>query len=91
MYKILKEGYRNRLKNKLFGLLCEFEKDGDWESFLDSILIEISGIPEELQTINYIVLCNKLNALRYVRYEYFRKTIFDCMSLLSKEDENGIL
>ena len=84
MLPIFKEGYRNRLKNKLFGLLCEFEKDGDWESFLDSILIELAGVPEEQQTINYIVLCNKLNALRYIKYEYFRKTIFDCMSLLSK-------
>lgn len=91
MLPIFKEGYRNRLKNKLFGLLCEFEKDGDWESFLDSILIELAGVPEEQQTINYIVLCNKLNALRYIKYEYFRKTIFDCMSLLSKEEENGIL
>ena len=50
----IKEGYRNRLKNKLFGLLCEFEKKGEWESFLDAILIELQGIPEDEQTINYL-------------------------------------
>ena len=35
------EGYNNKLKNKLFGLLCEYEKGREWEKFLDSILIEL--------------------------------------------------
>jgi predicted house-cleaning noncanonical NTP pyrophosphatase (MazG superfamily) len=43
----IKEAYDNKLKNKLFGLLCEFEKDREWEKFLDSILIELLGYPEE--------------------------------------------
>lgn len=90
MNKEVKEGYRNRLKNKLFGLLCEFEKKGQWESFLDAIIIELKGVPESEQTINYLALCNKVNSLRYLNYDYFRKTIFDCMSLLSK-DNNEIL
>lgn len=82
----IKEGYINRIKNKLFGLLCEFEKNGSWEPFLDAIIIELQGIPENERTINYLALCNKINSLRYLRYEYFRKTIFDCMSLLSKDE-----
>lgn len=85
MVQEIKEGYQNRLKNKLFGLLCEFEKDGEWELFLDTILIELQGVPEERQTINYLALYNKISSLRYLRYEYFRKTIFDCMGLLSKD------
>lgn len=80
---LLEEGYNNRLKNKLFGLLCEFEKNGEWESFLDSIIIELNGIPKEEQTINYLTLMHKINTLRYLKYEYFRKTIFDCMNLIS--------
>lgn len=90
MYKEVVEGYNNKLKNKLFGLLCEYEKDGDWESFLDSIIIELNDFSEENRTINYFILLNKINSLRYLRYEYFRKTIFDCMNLLSKGDENGM-
>lgn len=81
----VKEGYSNRLKNKLFGLLCEFEKGGEWEPFLDSILIELQGYSESEQTINYVALYSKISSLRYLRYEYFRKTIFDCMGLLSKD------
>lgn len=78
------EGYTNKLKNKLFGLLCEFEKNREWEKFLDSIIIELMGIPEEDRTINYYILMYKLSTLRYLRYEYFRSTIFDCMTLVSK-------
>lgn len=79
-----KEGYNNKLKNKIFGLLCEYEKDREWESFLDSILTELLGWDEEEKTINYYILFYKLSSLRFLRYEYFRKTIFDCMNLIGK-------
>lgn len=78
------EAYNNKLKNKLFGLLCEREKDREWEKFLDSILIELMGFPVEKKTINYYVLFHKLSSLRYLRYDYFRTTIFDCMGLVGK-------
>lgn len=80
----VKESYNNKLKSKLFGLLCEREKGRDWEKFLDSILIELMGYSEEERTINYYTLFHKLSTLRYLRYEYFRGTIFDCMDLISK-------
>lgn len=76
------EAYNNKLKNKLFGLLCEYEKNREWEKFLDSILIELSGWEEERKTINYYILFYKISSLRYLKYEYFRSTIFDCMTLL---------
>ena len=84
MNKQVKEAYDNKLKSKLFGLLCEREKGRDWEKFLDSILIELMGYSEEERTINYYTLFHKLSTLRYLRYEYFRGTIFDCMDLISK-------
>ena len=80
----IKEAYNNKLKSKLFGLLCEREKGRDWEKFLDSILIELMGYSEEERTINYYTLFHKLSTLKYLRYEYFRGTIFDCMDLISK-------
>ena len=80
----VKEAYNNKLKSKLFGLLCEREKGREWEKFLDSILIELMGYSEEERTINYYTLFHKLSTLRYLRYEYFRGTIFDCMDLISK-------
>lgn len=84
MNKQIKEAYNNKLKSKLFGLLCEREKGRDWEKFLDSILIELMGYSEEDKTINYYTLYHKLSTLKYLRYEYFRGVIFDCMDLISK-------
>lgn len=79
-----REGYLNKLKNKLFGLLCEYEKGREWEKFLDSIIVELYGFNEEEKTINYYILFYKLSSLRYLSYKYFRTTIFDCMDLLGK-------
>ena len=84
MNKEVFEAYNNKLKSKLFGLLCEREKGREWEKFLDSIIIELMGYPEEQKTINYYILFYKVSSLRYLRYDYFRSTIFDCMTLVSK-------
>lgn len=80
----LEEGYNNKLKNKLFGLLCEYEKNREWEKFLDAILVELMGFPEENRGINYYILYFKISSLRYLNYKYFRATIFDCMNILGK-------
>jgi hypothetical protein len=80
----VKEAYNNKLKSKLFGLLCEREKGREWEKFLDSILIELMGYSEEEKTIDYYILFHKLSTLKYLRYDYFRGAIFDCMDLISR-------
>ncbi len=74
------DGYKNKLKGRLYGLLCEKEKDGDWEKFLDSLLIELAGLGAN--SINYWAIIGKLSFLRYLSYEYFRRTIFECMNLV---------
>lgn len=76
------EGYKNKLKDRLYGLLCEREKDGEWEKFLDTIVIELSGLSSDLRAINYLTLMSKIHMLRYLSYDYFRKTIFECMNLI---------
>jgi len=80
------DGYLNKLKSKLYGLLCEREKDGEWEKFLDTIVIEFIGMQKELDSINYWYVLAKLQSLRYLSYNYFRKTIFECMNLLGGLD-----
>lgn len=74
------EGYNNNLKNRLFGLLCEYEKGREWQKFLDSILIELKGLGSN--SINWWPLIGKLSSLRYLSYDYFRKTVFECMNLV---------
>ena len=86
-YDVTFDGYKNKLKGRLYGLLCEKEKDGEWEKFLDSIIIELTGLGAN--SINWWPLMVKLNSLRYMSYDYFRKTIFDCMALLSRGEKEG--
>ena len=81
---MVREGYLNKYKNKLYGLLCEREKGGEWQKYLDTLIIELLGFPEETRGINYLTLFYKMNSLKYLDYEFFRATIFDCMNLISK-------
>lgn len=83
-----KIGFYNKLKNRLFGLLCEKEKNGAWEKFLDTILIELYGLNRLDKSINYFPLIGKLSELKYLNYEYFRKTIFECMNLVEELIKN---
>ena len=74
------DSYKSKLKGRFYGLLCEREKDGEWEKFLDSILIELLGLGAN--SINWWPLLGKVALLRYLSYEYFRKNIFECINLV---------
>ena len=64
------------MKNRLYGLLREREKNGEWEKYLDTILIELMGYKDENKTIDYYILYSKLSACRYLSFKYYRKTIW---------------
>ena len=78
------EEYREKLKSRLFGLLCEYEKQREWRKYLDAVLIELHGFNEEEKSAVYYHLIHNLSSCRYLSYEYFRSTIFDCMNLIDK-------
>lgn len=84
--QIIKDGYKDKMKSRLYGLLCEREKNGEWEKFLDTLLIELYGYKENKKTIDYYFLITKLSACRYLSYKYFRKTLFECMELFDRID-----
>lgn len=82
------EGYYNKLQGRLYGLLCEREKGGAWEKFLETILLELYGLEKIDKTINYWPLIGKLSELKYLDYQYFRKTIFECINLVKELSVN---
>lgn len=84
--QIYREAYKDKMKRKLYGLLREREKDGEWEKFLDTILIELLGYKNEQKTIEYYTLFYKLSSCRYLSFKYYRKTIFECMNLFDRID-----
>lgn len=85
------EGYKNKLANKLYGLLCEREKDGKWEEFLRNIHIELFGLMDSMQAIQYWELMAKVGSLYMLNYKYFRQTIFDCINLVKELELNDEL
>ena len=79
-YDVTFDAYKNKLKGRLYGLLCEREKNGEWEKFLESLIIELQGLKGN--SINWWPLMGKLYSLRFLSYEFFRRTIFECMNLI---------
>lgn len=93
MEAILQEtfsGYKQKLKGRLYGLLCEKEKNGAWEKFLDTIVIELIGFATINESINYWALLGKISSLRVLNYEKFRSTIFECMNLIEGLCADGL-
>lgn len=80
----VRRAYRDKLKSRLFGLLREREKEGEWEKFLDNLLIELYSFDDSEKTINYYRLIEKMSKMKYVRFSYFRSLVFECMNLLDK-------
>lgn len=78
--------HKEVFKNRLYGLLCEREKDGSWEEFLDNILLDLTNFSEEKRSYEYYMLVSKISACRYLSYKYYRKTIFECMNLIDRMD-----
>lgn len=86
MYEKFADKHKEVLKNRLYGLLCEREKDGSWEDFLDNILLDLNNFQEEDRSYEYYVLISKLASCRYISYKYYRKVIFECMNLIDRMD-----
>lgn len=78
------EGYKESLKRKVYKLLPLREEKGEWKKFLGTILIELYGGLNDFESINYISLMLKLNALYFVSFYHYRKTILECMNLIDK-------
>lgn len=81
--------YHTRIKSKLYGILCEKEKNGEWEKIANNLLIELSGYSIEQKTSDYYELFSKISSLKILNYPYFRKTIFNCMDLVDGLEPPG--
>ena len=74
------------LKNRLYGLLCERENEGQWEEFLDNILLDLTSYSNEEKSFDHYQLIAKLTSCKYLSYKYYRKVIFESMTLIDKGD-----
>ena len=61
------------------------ENNENWQGQLETLIIELSGMNEIFNsTIDYLILLSKLEGLRItdIEFLYYRKTVFECISLL---------
>lgn len=75
-----------RITNLTFKLLPNREEGNDWETPLQSLIIELAGMARLLdQTSLFSLLC-KMEGLQTLQSEddflKFRRTIFDCLNIL---------
>ena len=62
------------------------EHDEDWLKQLDTVILEIAGLNEIFITPQFLQLLSKLEGLRVqeINFELYRKTVFECISLLQE-------
>ena len=78
----------NRLTNQIFKLLPNREEGGDWETPLQNIILEITGMKELwIDQENLFPLLCRLEALLVLKNENdflaFRKIIFESLGLMN--------
>ena len=73
-----------RLTNQLWKLIPMREHKEDWQKQLDTVILEIAGLNEIFMGSAFLQTLSKLEALRIreTNFELYRKTIFECISLI---------
>ena len=80
-----------RLTNQLWKLIPMREHEEDWNKQLETVILEIVGLDEIFIGPSFIQLLSKLEGLRKedINFEFYRKTVFECISLLRGINFNG--
>lgn len=73
-----------RLTNQLWKLIPMRENEEDWQKQLDTVILELVGLNEIFIGPIYLQALSKLEALKVkdIDFELYRKTIFECISLI---------
>ena len=73
-----------RLTNQLWKLIPMRENEEDWKKQLDTVILEFVGLNEIFIGPTFLQTLSKLEALKAkeVDFEFYRKTIFECISLI---------
>lgn len=92
-FKVDKQIVLSRLEvitNQIFKLLPYREEGGDWLPLLENLIIELIGFDVLLEkggVCFFSMICKLIGLTKLTKEEdflYFRKTIFECLSICSK-------
>lgn len=75
-----------RLTNQMWKLIPMREHNEDWPKQLDTVTLEIAGMYEIFMAPQFLQLLSKLEGLKAqeTTFEFHRKTVFECISLLQE-------
>lgn len=75
---------KKRLINQLWKLIPMRENNEDWGRQLSSVLIELTGLNKIFaEKLSFLILLSKLEGLEEnVKFEDYRKTVFETITLL---------
>ena len=75
----------NRLTNQLWKLIPMRENNENWQTQLDTVILEIAGLDKIFYlNVQFLVLLSKLEGLNCedVDFKVYRKTVFESITLL---------
>lgn len=75
----------DRLTNQLWKLIPMRENNENWETQLNTVILELAGLNEILNcNEQFLILLSKLEGIRIYDIDFmlYRKTIFESISLL---------
>lgn len=75
--------YGERLKGKIYKILCDREEGKEWKSQRNAFLILLYGTTAGL-SIDVMEVAGKIGALDILDDAHFKKTIFESMNLLDR-------
>ena len=78
-----------RITNQIFKLLPSREEGGDWETPLQNLMLEVTGMNRLLtnQTLLFSLLCKMESLLTLTEEDdflAFRKVIFECLEICNR-------
>lgn len=81
-----------RLTNQLWKLIPMRENEEDWKKQLDTVILEFVGLNEIFIGPIFLQALSKLEALKVkeVDFEMYRKTIFECISLIQSLNNESV-
>ena len=81
-----------RMTNQLWKLIPMREHDEDWQKQLDTVILEIVGLNEIFIGPLFLQMLSKLEGLRVTEtnFELYRKTVFECISILQGLNHAGL-
>ena len=79
-----------RLTNQMWKLIPMREHEEDWLKQLDTVILEIAGLNEIFIGPHFLQLLSKLEGLKVqeTNFELYRKTVFECISLIQELNRN---